>query len=71
MELDSSEDEAIWTEVKLDCPKTRYLNQNYDALCDVYHSFLEAGRMVFGSEFHSQGGFHSFVNYMYMTNTPT
>ena len=70
MELDSGDEETMWTEIDFSGPTTRYLNQHYDALTDLWHTFLNAGRMLFGSEFHSHGGFDSFVHYMYMTNTP-
>ena len=44
--------------------RRRWLDENYDALDDLHHIFLETGRTLFGNEFYC-GGFHSFVEFIF------
>jgi hypothetical protein len=45
--------------------RTRWVEQHYDVLEELYNKFLESGRGVFTDAFYQFGGFHTFVWHVY------
>ena len=41
--------------------RRQWVHDNYDALAELYHAFLETGRSLFGDCFYQNGGFHTFI----------
>lgn len=60
----SSDDEYEYFEAR-DKPKERWIEENYEALQELYTIFKEAGKKLFGSGFHQYGNFGEFITLTY------
>jgi len=43
----------------------QWVDENYEVLEELYHSFLDHGRAIFGDSFFQLGGFHTFTAMVY------
>ena len=50
--------------------RAHWVEDNTDALEDLYRQFLETGRQLFGNAFHQTGNITAFCHYVYRYTTP-
>ena len=60
-----SEDEPAYEQKDWRSPFAKWVDDNYDALHELFISFKEHGRCVFGASFHQGGNFSNFTYYVY------
>jgi len=62
---EESDDDSYFAHQDPDKARSRWVEEHFDVLQDLYNTFTQSGKYAFGRTFYQFGGFHTFCSHIY------